>query len=29
MARGEKCGSKVFLVDETITFLEVDEDIFK
>lgn len=29
MARCEKCGSKVFLVDETITHLEVDGEIIK
>ena len=29
MARCEKCGSKVFLVDETITHLEVGGEIIK
>ena len=29
MARCEKCGSRVFLLDETITHLEVDGEIVK
>lgn len=29
MAKCEKCGSRVFLVDETITHLEVDGETVK
>jgi len=29
MVKCKKCGSKVFLVDETVTHLEVDGEIIK
>ncbi len=29
MSNCKKCGSKVFLVDETVTHLEVDDEIVK
>jgi len=29
MVKCEKCGSKVFLVDETVTHLEMNWEIFK
>jgi len=29
MAKCEKCGGTVFLVDETCTYLEIDGEIFK
>ena len=29
MARCEKCGCKLFLVDETVTFLEIDGEAEK